>query len=137
MKIPGLRSSYETVGGLVYFGRMLDKIRLHAEGRLPTDYNRGFGFDGRTCRFLNIQYERLVARVLEGGTDAEILEWCFKAGRRPGEEEIFVWNAFMTKRGWRDDISQWLLDQKRARGFEHRDDIQTAFDFHAADETEP
>jgi hypothetical protein len=39
MKVPGLRSSFEKVGGIVYFGRMLDKIRLHAAGRLPDGYN--------------------------------------------------------------------------------------------------
>jgi len=37
--VPGLRSPYVKVGRLVYFGRMLDKIRLHAAGRLPVaDY---------------------------------------------------------------------------------------------------
>lgn len=136
MKIPGLRSSYATVGGLVFFGRMLDKIRLHAEGRLPADYNRGIGLDGRVCRFLRVDYEKIVSRVLQGGTDEEILTWCYEHGQSPTEEEIFVWNAFMTKRGWRDDISEWLVEQKRLRGWEHRDDIQTAFDFHVADETE-
>ncbi|HMJ67222.1 MAG TPA: DUF5069 domain-containing protein [Candidatus Binatia bacterium] len=30
MKVQGLRSSYEKVGGIVFFGRMLDKIRLNA-----------------------------------------------------------------------------------------------------------
>ena len=47
MKISGLRSSYERVGGMVFFGRMLDKIRVHARGELPPDYNRGTGFDER------------------------------------------------------------------------------------------
>ena len=136
MKIPGLRSPYETVGGLVFFGRMLDKIRLHARNILPSDYNRGTGLDGRTCRFLNIDYEKLIIRVLQGGTDDAILDWCYEQGRRPSEEEIFVWNAFMSKRGWRDDVSAWLVEQKRSRGWEHRQDIQTAFDFHVADETE-
>jgi hypothetical protein len=136
MKILGLRSSYETVGGLVFFGRMLDKIRLHSESRLPADYNRGDGFDGRVCRFLHVDYEKLVSRVLQGGADEEVLEWCYEQGRRPSEEDIFVWNAFMTKRGWRDDISEWLVEQKRIRGLQHRHDIQTAFDFHLADETE-
>ena len=136
MKIPGLRSSYDLVGGVVFFGRMLDKVRLHAEGRLPAGYNRGFGFDGRTCRFLRIDYEKLVSRVLQRGTDEDILEWCYQQGYRPSEEEIFVWNAFMTKRGWRDDVSEWLVEQKQSRGFEHRDDIQTAFDFHVADEAD-
>lgn len=47
------------MGGLVYFGRMLDKIRLLAEGSLPEDYhpNLGKGFDGACCRFLRVAYE--------------------------------------------------------------------------------
>lgn len=42
---------------MVYFGRMLDKIRLHAAGALPVDYVVNLGdakptvFDGRICRF--------------------------------------------------------------------------------------
>jgi gluconokinase len=42
-----LRSPSEKVGGLFYFGRMLDKIRLRAKGELPSDYhaNLGIGFD--------------------------------------------------------------------------------------------
>jgi len=39
MKVPGLRSSHGKVGGIVFFGRMLDQIRLHAAGRLPVGYN--------------------------------------------------------------------------------------------------
>jgi Domain of unknown function (DUF5069) len=45
----------------------------------------------------------LVDRVLKGGSDEEILEWCFANGRRLNQEEIFVWNQFMTKRGQRSD----------------------------------
>jgi Domain of unknown function (DUF5069) len=136
MKVPGLRSSYEKVGGIVFFGRMLDKIRLHAQGKLPADYNRGPGFDGRCVRFLHVDYDALAKRTLQGGTDEEILEWCFQNGRAPGEEDIFIWNGFMAKRGWRDDASEWLKQEKEKRGFAHRDDIQTAFDFHKADEAE-
>jgi len=136
MKIPGLRSSYEKVGGIVFFGRMLDKIRLHAQGKLPADYNRGTGMDGRTVRFLGVPYAAVVERALKGGTDEEILEWCFQHGRRPGEEDILVWNAFMSKRGWRDEASEGLAEEKRKRGFAHRDDIQTYFDYHKADEAD-
>ncbi len=136
MKISGLRSSYEKVGGIVFFGRMLDKIRLHAQGKLPSDYNRGTGMDARTLRFLHIDYDSLIQRTLHGGTDEEILEWAFQKGRRPGEEDILVWNAFMTKRGWRDEASEMLKKEKEKRGFANRDDIQTFFDFHKADEAE-
>ena len=138
MKVPGLRSSYDKVGGIVYFGRMLDKIRLQAAGRLPEGYNLGTKvwtwFDGRCTRFLQVDYAAVAERVLRGGTDEEILAWCFEHGRRPAEEEIEIWNEFMTKRGWRDGSSAALAEAKRARGFAQRDDIQTAFEFHKADE---
>jgi gluconokinase len=38
MKIPELRSPYDKVEGIVYFGCMLDKIRLHGAGELPSEY---------------------------------------------------------------------------------------------------
>jgi hypothetical protein len=134
MKIPGLRHDSELVGGIVFFGRMLDKIRLHAQGKLPGDYNRGTGFDRRVCWFLRIEYAALVERVAAGGTDEEILEWCFVKGYRPGAEEILVFNAFLSKRGWRDEASAELERDKRKRGFASRSDIQTWSDFHRADE---
>ena len=76
-KVPGLRSSYEKVGGIVFFGRMLDKIRLHAAGRLPPGYNLGTAdwtwFDARCTCFLDVAYPKLAERVLLGGSDGEEL----------------------------------------------------------------
>ena len=81
-----------------------------------------------------IGYEALARRVLQGGTDEEMLEWCFQAGRQPTPEETDVWNAFMMKRGWRDDGTEGLEAAKREAGLGHRADIQTYFDFQDADE---
>ncbi len=136
MKIPGLRSPHETVGGLVYFGRMLDKIKLHAQGKLPADYHQalGGGFDGRCCSFLGVKYEDVVARVKLGGEDQDILEWCFENGRKPSPEEIDIWNNYLRKRGWRDDASKRLAERKKEFGIAHRDDIQAFFDLLDADE---
>ena len=134
MKVAGLRASRELVGGIVFFGRTLDKIRLHAAGRLPSDYNRGHGLDRRVCCFLKIDYEALVSKALSEPNDMKILDWCFETGRRPSDEEIFVFNSFMVKRGWKDDISTWVAEQKEIMGLSHRADIQTAFDIHDADE---
>jgi gluconokinase len=136
MKIPNLRHSAEQVGGLVFFGRMLDKIRLHAQGKLPADYKHGTGTDTRVCRFLHVDYPAVVEQVLSGATDEQVLEWCFANGRRPNEEEIFIFNAFLVKRGWRDNQTAELEEMKRKRGFAGRADIQTFFDFHWADEHE-
>src|SRR5690242_16752165 len=136
MRIPGLRHSSEQVGGIVFFGRMLDKIRLHARGKLPSDYKHGAGTDVRVCRFLGVEYSSMVEKALAGVPDEQILNWCFAHGRKPSEEEIFMFNAFLTKRGWRDNQTAELEQMKRDRGFVHRDEIQTYFDFHKADESE-
>jgi gluconokinase len=131
-----LRSPFEKVGGLFYFGRMLDKIRLHAKGELPPDYhaNLGKGFDEKCVNFLRINYDELVERVNRGATDEEILQRCLESGRRPDENDIYVWNEFMRKRGWNDEVSQILERRKREAGMPDRSDIQTAFQFIDADE---
>jgi Domain of unknown function (DUF5069) len=81
---------------------MLDKIRLHARGDLPEPYynNLGREFDGHCLTFLHIEYAALRERVLAGGSDEEILEWCFTNGRRPNTGEIDIFNGFMQKAGW-------------------------------------
>ena len=96
------RSAYDRIGGIVYFARMIHKMRLHAAGSLRADFhaNLGAGFDGRCCRFLRVDYAEVCRRVLDGGSDEEILDWCFRRGARPSEEQILVWNKFMLKRGW-------------------------------------
>ncbi len=132
------RSAYDLTGGIVYFARMLHKIRLHAAGRLPADYiaNLGAAFDARCCRFLRVDYAALRERTLAGGSDAEILDWCLTGGRRPDDEEILVWNSFMRKRGWRDDDggSEILLKRKLENRIAHRDDIASMFDYFDIDE---
>src|SRR5437868_15128244 len=79
MRELGLRSPSVKVGGIVYFGRLIDKIRQHAKGQLPSDYqaNLGRGFDSSCTKFLRIDHNRLMDRVKEGGSDEEILQWCF------------------------------------------------------------
>lgn len=131
-------SDYRETKGLIYFARMLDKIRLKAEGRLPSDYFTGVDdptfFDARCTRLLGINYDELVERTLQGGPDEDVLAWCFAHGRQPSEEEIQIWNAFLAKRGWRDEASEDLDAAKKRAGWERRDDIQTWFDLHDVEE---
>ena len=137
--IPGLRSPYEQVGGLVYFGRMLDKIRLKAEGALPEEWAALVGhghagsFDARCCSFLRIDYDELVAETLRGGGDGEVLEWAFHQGRRPSVEEIEVWNAFLVKRGWWDAASARVRERLAEIGLESGT-VETIFDYIELDE---
>src|SRR5215468_2546983 len=131
-----LRSPSEKVGELFYFARMLDKIRLHAKGELPSDYqaNLGKGFDEKSVKFLRVDYDALVERVNQGGTDEEILDWCFTVGRKPSEYDIHVWNEFMRKLGWDDEVSEMVARRKAESGMTDRSDIQTSFQFIDADE---
>lgn len=136
MKDFPVRSPTEKLGGLVYLGRMLDKIRLHACGELPADYqpNLGKGFDAKCCAFLHLDYAQLADRVRQGATDDELLEWAFTNGRRPSDDEITMWNEFMRKFGWRDHAAEILERRKREAGMENRAEIETMFQFIDADE---
>ena len=130
------RSPHEKVGGIVYFGRMLDKIRLKHSEQLPPDLhqNLGGGFDKRCVDFLQVAYEELARKVIEGFDDRTALEWCFSAGQQPSAEQIYVWNEFMRKRGWKDEGTEMLERRKRESGLENRDDILTMFDYIDVDE---
>lgn len=133
--VPGLRSVYAKVGRLVHFGRMLDKIRLHAAGALPADYhaNLGQGFDARLCGFLRVTHADLTARTLAGGSDEEILAWCFERGGSRTDEECVVINRFLSKIGWHDDRAAVLRQRIAASGLEDKP-IQTFFDLIEFDE---
>ena len=136
--VPGLPSPYEKTRGLFYFPRMIAKIRLHAQGALPVVYheNLGGGFDGRCVRFLGVTYEALKEQVLRSGeaSDEVLLDWCFQNGRTPNDEEIEIWNGFLSKRGWRDEANDLLRRRLREAGLPEDGSIQTSFDFIDVDE---
>ena len=79
----------------------------------------------------------MVLPTLAGGTDEEILEWCFEKGRRLSEEDRMIYSKFSAKLGWRDEdigATQRLEKFKADAGIANRDDIQTIFDFYEVDE---
>ncbi len=137
--IPGLRSPYIKVGRLVYFGRMLDKIRLHAVGKLPEDYvaNLGDGqfytLDGRCCRFLGVPYEHVRERALADDADEDVLAWVHANGNSRTDEECHVWNRFILKLGWRDERSTVLAERIRDQAFRGKT-IETLVDHIEYDE---
>lgn len=138
--VPGLRSVYAKVGRLIYFGRMLDKIRLHAAGKLPSDYVANLGdaqfyvLDGRCCRFLGIPYSELRDEALAGGTDEEILAWVHARGVKRTDEECHMWNRFILKLGWRDERSGVLAQRIRDGGGFSGKAIETIIDHIEYDE---
>ncbi len=130
------RSAYDKAGGMIYFPRMLDKIRLFAGDQLDPDFhaNLGKGADGWCCDFLRVAYHDLRARVLDGGSDEQVLEWCFTTGRRLNEIDFRIWNFYITKLGWNDDVTPTLDRRKAESGLAHRDDIVTMAEYFEVDE---
>ena len=138
--VPGLRSPYDKVSRVVYFGRMLDKIRLQAAGKLPPDYIDNLGdakpgmFDTRCCSFLRVRFAEIQARALGGGfSDEQVLAWCLERGGARTDEECLVWNQFMTKRGWRDEANARLRQRIAESALESKP-IMSMFDYLDFDE---
>lgn len=137
MKIEGIAGCYEKTRGMFYFARMCSKIRLQAEGTLPEAYEGylGRGFDGRTCRYLAVSYEGVKAQVLSGKSNEEVLAWCHENGRQLTDEEVLIYNSFMSKRGWRDDeTAEFIPGQIKAFGLPDDGSLVTDFDLIEMDE---
>ena len=62
-----------------------------------------------------------------------MLAWAFANGRKPSDEEVEIWNAFMTKRGWRDAGTQRLNERLTEIGLPPGT-VQTMFEFIDLDE---
>src|SRR4029453_18765066 len=96
--------------------------------------NLGKDFDKKCVTFLRVRYELVVEYVNYGLSDEAILESCFGMGRRPSDSEIYIWNEFMRKRGWNDELSETLESQKKIGAMLSRSEIQPVFQFIDADE---
>jgi gluconokinase len=127
---------------LVYFGRMLDKVRLHAAGQLPPEYVANLGeirpivFDARCSRFLGVPYAEISARTLADGDDAAVLAWCHARGTPRSDDDCAIWNGHMTRLGWRDGLTERLQSRIAEYGLAGRG-IETFFDLIEVDEGRP
>jgi hypothetical protein len=141
MSIPKLLSPYDTTCDLVYFPRMLQKIRLMTVGTLPDELvkNLGIGFDERCARFFRLSYEQIKAQLLTNldQTDEEVFAWCALTGRSPEPDDIEIWNGFLTRRGWRDDLVETRHRRIKESALPEDGSILTMFDYIDADEGRP
>jgi len=124
-------SPYERVGGVVYFTRMVEKMRLRDARILPEDYIPTLGryFDMRCCSLFGVSYEELATRVRQDGiTNQEAFDWAIQHGNAPSEEGIEIWNEFLMKRGWRDEATPSLRRRLKEIGADNHLENQTIFD---------
>lgn len=88
----------------------------------------GEGFDKRCVGFLRVNYPELRERMLAGGIDEEILEWCFEKGRQLNDDDRLIWSHFISKFGWSDFATARLEELKQKHGVSDRKDIMTIAD---------
>lgn len=100
------RSPKALLGGIAHLGRFIDKIRLRHSG-LIQDYNYiTTGFDKYLIEFLGIDAKAFEQRVLEGGTDEELLAWVRAHGRTVTDEEVAQWSQELLARGPKDEAAR-------------------------------
>ena len=119
----------------MHFGRLLDKIRLFHQGKLPAAWVEAkgsvTGFDGICCRLLQVDYEALEEETLKGGADEQMLRWVVAHGLRPT-----VWNDYLSKRCWPDQYTSRLHVRLQEAGLPVGS-VLTMFDFIDLDEGRP
>lgn len=92
-----LRSPRERLGGYVILPRLIDKVRLHAQGFLPEPYvpfllRPGLPLDGRFLAFTGLQREALRQAVLSNDDDEAILAWVTATALLHTSQEIEAWS---------------------------------------------
>jgi hypothetical protein len=91
------------LGGIAHLARFLDKVRLRHAGQIQ-DYNYiATGFDKHLLAFLQVEPEVFERRILQGGTDAELLDWVRRHGRALSAEDIRQWSQGLLASGPKDE----------------------------------
>ena len=114
--------------GMMYFPRMLDKIRLHLRGELHEDYQENFGAlkaqMARAAIFCACTIAICLSVCSRAGLTKKFWNGVLTKGRRLNDGDLFVWNGFASKLGWRDSITPRLEERKKEMGIADRNDIQ-------------
>jgi hypothetical protein len=100
------RSPKLLLGDIAHLGRLIDKIRLRHAGQIQ-DYNYlTAGFDKYLLELLGLNGEALECRVLQGGTDDDIVHWVKSHARPLSDADIRQWNDRILTSGPQDDAAR-------------------------------
>lgn len=138
--IPKLRGAFEQLDGWIWLPRYLDKIRLHAAGRLPKEYQECFGIrtDGLWLAEVGLSHEGFSATVCDLRDDGAVIGWLRRhVAKSPEEKARFNhWLASRPHEAGPSDpeLIAWFQKRKADYGLSHRSDIHTFLNLVEADE---
>jgi len=124
------------MSGWAHLPRFVDKIRLHAAGKLPSDYQENFtkGFDGFWLKSAGVDADQFVNFVKNSITDGQVADWVAKNVKKSDAEKA-AFNNYVLNRGRDDESAAARLKlRKEESGLTHRDDITCFVDYIDADE---
>ena len=120
-----LRSPRETLDGYLILPRLIDKVRLHARGKLAPEYHPQLlapepALDGRFLAFTGLNAEALRAAILVAPDDAAVLSWVERHGTPRTDAE---------KTAWAEAIDAYRPDAERAaRRAQNYPNVAATFD---------
>ena len=102
------------LGGVAHLARFIDKIRMRHAG-LIQDYNYiTVGFDKYLLDVLQLKGEDFETRVLQGGTDEEILAWVKEHARPLTDADRRQWNERILNGGPKDETARQRFQARLA-----------------------
>jgi hypothetical protein len=129
------RSPYERLLGYVHLPRLIDKARLHREGRLVGYNYKTSGFDKELLAFLQLDADTFEDMANRHTTDEAIADWVQRQGLAHSPEQIEAWNSEMIARQptSAEQMARFKFTLKEL-GSENRADVKTYFDLIELDE---
>ncbi|MGB0910000.1 MAG: DUF5069 domain-containing protein [Nitrospirales bacterium] len=108
-----LRSPYKKLGKYILLPRIIDKVRLHAQGLPPAAYHNnllkgGFTLDGQFLAWTGLDGSQLRKAILTSECDDAVLAWV---------ESASVEKTEMEHEQWAKTLRTYRLSQMLARRF--------------------
>jgi len=77
----------------------------------------------------------VVIQATRRHADRNGISWCFAIGCRLTDEQVLIYNSFLSKRGWRDDETDgYIPDMIMEYGLKDDGSVLTDFDLIEMDE---
>ena len=123
------RSPRVRLGGYVILARILDKGRATLANKAG-EYKYDSGMDQHWLRFAGIEADALKAKLAEGLSDGEILNWIQEnAAHKRQPWEIHQWSSYFNERGPdSDEETLGFFTEMLTNKTKTREDVKTWFD---------
>lgn len=127
------RSGREKLGGVMFLGRTIDKMRASIAGTAG-EYNSHRGMSSRVFELFGVTAEQFEEAVRENPSDEGVVAWLQQHGKKPTQDEIDEYNQRIENAAPNDDVRPRFEAALERLGHGGRTDIRTWLDMQDLDE---